>query len=64
MDSLFLECNYIDKVKGLQVVFQDKVEDEVFCKHIVTDLQIGRCKNKTHSVIINYNSKTVGTFIL
>lgn len=30
VDSLFLEINYKDKVKGLQVVFQDKVEDEVF----------------------------------
>lgn len=29
VDSLFLKINYKDKVKGLQVVFQDTVEDEV-----------------------------------
>lgn len=30
VNSLFLEFNYKDKVKVLQVVFQDEVEDEVF----------------------------------
>lgn len=30
VDYLFLDFDYKDKVKGLQVGFHDKVEDEVF----------------------------------